>query len=190
MAAIPISSLGFIRKMNWDYSIKIASEAAKELIDDQGTRDLKRLYKARDLVLYECPDFDELKGMYAQVGGRRCVFVKSDLPQNLKNLILAHELGHDMLHQELLDQVKILEDASFVDMGSGPEIEANLFAAELLIDDASFLEMAQAGYSLSQMAASFGQREELLALKALILERQGYDLRLPDRYAGDFLLRA
>lgn len=176
--------------MNWSYSIGRVTEAAQQLISEANSRDLRQLYKTRELYLYECPDFDELKGMYAQVDGRRCVFIKSDLPQDLRELVLAHELGHDVLHRELLEQSQIMKEVSYFDLASTPEMEANLFAATILLEDDSFLEMAEAGYSLDQMAAALGQCVELLSLKALILEKQGHKLRLPERYAADFLLRA
>lgn len=175
--------------MKWDYSFQRSHAAAQELWDQYGTRDPERLYKPLGLSLYTCPDFQELRGMYVLVEHRPCVFIKADLSRPHRQLILTHELGHHLLHQDLLAGLKILQDHSFMDMASQPEIEANLFAADLLIADQDFLDLAEAGSSLDQLAASFGQPAGLIQAKASLLHWQGIPLRLPERAAADFLLR-
>lgn len=175
--------------MKWDYSFQRSHAAAQEILAQYASRDPERLYKPLGLSLYTCPDFQDLKGMYVWVEDRPCVFIKADLPRSHRDLILAHELGHHLLHQDLLAGLKILQDHSFMDMASQPEIEANLFAADLLIPDQDFLDLAEAGSSLDQLAVFFGQPVGLVQAKASLLHWQGIPLRLPERAAADFLLR-
>lgn len=176
--------------MNWEYSLQRSHACAQEVWDQYGSRDPERLYKLLDLALYTCPDFQELKGMYVWVADRPCVFIKADLSRTRRQLILAHELGHHLLHQDLLKGLKILQDHSFMDMASQPEIEANLFAADLLLPDQEFLDLAEAGNSLDQLALAFEQPLGLIQAKASLLHWQGIPLRLPERAAADFLRRA
>ena len=71
-------------------------------------------------------------------------------------------------------------------MSSRPELEANLFAAELLISDESFLDYAEQGYSLEQVAAALAFPADLLRLKAEILREKGEPLQLSEPLPAHF----
>lgn len=173
--------------MNLKYSISQVRQEVNELLQKYESRDPVALCQDLGISLYERNDFRDLKGMYAHVLGRPCIFIKADLPPELYRVVLAHELGHDRLHRELLSHFKILHDRTFFEWSSQPEMEANLFAAELLIPDDLFLERAYDGWDLDQLAASFGLPRELLSLKTLLLREQGLPFKLPDPAASDFL---
>lgn len=173
--------------MSRSSSFKRVEQLVKELIADHNMRDPERLCKAMGLTIYDCPDFQNLKGMYARISGRPCIFIKADLSPSMRQVTLAHELGHHLLHSDILGDLAILQDHSFFDMSSRPELEANLFAAELLLDDASFLDLAKRGLSLEQLAGAFEMPVELMQVKADILYHKGVKMRLPEPFATDFL---
>lgn len=168
-------------------SLKRAEEVVNKLLADYNLRDPEKLCKELGLTIYDCPDFQDLKGMYACISGRPCIFVKADLSTSMRKVILAHELGHHLLHNDILGDLAIVQDHSFFDMSSLPELEANLFAAELLLDDANFLDLAKRGLSLEQLAGAFEMPVELMQVKADILYHKGVKLRLPEPVAADFL---
>lgn len=68
-----------------------------------------------------------------------------------KKIVCAHELGHDSMHRHLA-QNNYLKEFMLYDMKSKPEYEANMFAAELLLDDDEVNTALQMGYDFFQSA--------------------------------------
>lgn len=62
------------------------------------------------------------------------IVINKNITDELKHIICVHGLGHDKLHLDFAKNAAIKE-LSLFDMTSKPGREANLFAAELLIDD-------------------------------------------------------
>ena len=90
----------------------------------------------------------------------RCIFLNESLPEHEKRLVMAHELGHAVLHRK--------ENCYFIRhktlfLSDRIEREANRFAAELLIPDSLIYQYE--GYSARQIAYAEGLNEELLRLK-------------------------
>jgi Zn-dependent peptidase ImmA (M78 family) len=71
-------------------------------------------------------------------------------------------------------------------MDSRPEYEANLFAAELLIDTDTLLELIYDGYESEEAAKIMGIDVNLLSLKIAALKCQGINLR-EQEYNSKFL---
>jgi len=91
----------------------------------------------------------------------------------------AHELGHILLHRELLSgQVPLLEYELF-DIQNTAEYEANVFAAELLIDEAELSELIGQEADLVAMASSLNVNVNLLLIRLIELRRAGREFRLP-----------
>ena len=73
------------------------------------------------------------------------------------------------------------------DMKSRPEYEANIVAAEILLDHDEVLEYIYGyGYTAEQIARAMGTDINLVALKVAHLSTLGYNLR-PLEYKSDFL---
>lgn len=53
---------------------------------------------------------------------------------SLKNIVAAHELGHIILHRSQLKMAPMKDDVLY-NMRDNTEYEANLFAADLILDD-------------------------------------------------------
>jgi Zn-dependent peptidase ImmA (M78 family) len=79
-----------------------------------------------------------------------------------KEFVLAHELGHAILHSS--DEAFFLHDHTFYQRGKF-EIEANKFAAELLIDENYIDKCALFEMSLEQIACYYGVPKELVKVK-------------------------
>jgi Zn-dependent peptidase ImmA (M78 family) len=130
-------------------------------------------------------DFTKLKGMYAVLSGCRFIIINAGLDEGTKRLIAAHELGHDRLHRDLA-KAKGLREYSLYNMKCRPEFEANVFAAELLIDTDALLELIYDGVDIFCAAKLLRTDVNLIALKVSNLRRQGYDLKIPE-YNSSFL---
>lgn len=70
---------------------------------------------------------------------------------------------------------------------STPEIQANYFAAEFLITDYNFLELAAEDYTYSQIACTLGVHTELAMIKAQLLNSKGHKLNIPYIPHSNFL---
>lgn len=152
-----------------------------------GSRDPEQLAEYLGVAIYAVDNFKDLKGMYAWIDGRACIFVNSRLPERLQQLVLAHELGHHVLHRELAEKAKVWQDLALWDPRSKAEYEANLFAADFLLEDTAFLAKAEEGLSLDQLAAEFGYVREFIIFKAKSLIARGARLQLAESIRSDFL---
>jgi len=73
---------------------------------------------------------------------------------------MAHELGHAILHRK--QNCYFIRNKTLL-LNSKTELEANLFAAELLIDDDIILEYPE--YTTSQLSKLLGYEERLIELR-------------------------
>jgi Zn-dependent peptidase ImmA (M78 family) len=71
-----------------------------------------------------------------------------------------------------------MKDYNIYNISDTCEIEANYFAAQLLVNDEEIIDYAAMGYTSSQIAAKLNVHEELILMKANILNRQGYKFNI------------
>ena len=133
-----------------------------------------------------CKDFGPLKGMYRVIKRNRFIFINKDLTDGMQRIVCAHELGHDQLHRQFAKENPIQEFMLY-DMRSKPEYEANIVAAEILLDNEELLEYTyRFRYSAEEIAHAMNTDINLVALKIAHLNELGYDLR-PIEHRSDFL---
>ena len=140
-------------------------------------RDLFSLVRGEGIRIHR-EDFQDLLGMYTCILDLRFIFLNSRLEGPLETMVLAHEIGHDQLHQEQAKGSPLLENTLF-DTTSRTEYEANAFAAHLLLDDANVLEHLKEGMELSAVSRLLNVNDNLLMIKLAEMKRLGIDLRLP-----------
>ncbi len=156
--------------------------------------EVTRKYKTRDpFALADSMDIDvdfadlgSLKGFYIVYNCNRFVVLNKSLTETLSGVILAHELGHDLLHRHLAENGGIKE-SSFFDMKSRPEMEANIFAANLLISDKEVMSYAEDGYTVEEMAKDLYVPYPLALIKINDMNSRGYKLNIPYIPKADFL---
>ena len=79
-------------------------------------------------------DLGNIKGIYKKVVTNKFIIINENLDKFCQKVVLAHELGHAVLHHS--KEIQALKDYDLFPRYSNQiEIEANTFAAELLIDD-------------------------------------------------------
>lgn len=149
-------------------------------------KNLKKKYKtsnplnlAKELnidVVYKATN--SLKGFYVNILRNNYIVLSTNLTEEETRIICAHELGHHILHRNL--GIKMFEDELCISkVRSIPEIEANYFAAEFLIEDEDMEELLSYGYTYEEIAAELGVHKELVIIKGLLLNKRGYELNVP-----------
>lgn len=158
---------------------------AYRLTERYGTRDPFVIAEQLGIEVIYVSTLNRLKGMYCIIKGVRFIFLNhSNLPQ-MNRIVCAHELGHDQLHRAYARKNPLREFA-ICDMATRPEYEANLFAANLLLDDHAVLNYIAEGYNTEKIAAMMESDINLVALKIDSLIGEGHALR-PQLHNTQFL---
>ena len=104
----------------------------------------------------------------------------------MKRIVCAHELGHDQAHRTLASGA-LLREFTLYDTKSKAEYEANVIAAEILLDTDELLEyIYQYRFSAEQIAQAMETDTNLVAIKIASLKAMGHPFRATD-YQSDFL---
>ena len=158
---------------------------ANKLIKKFDTRDPFQLCQAIGVEVFYA-GLGSLKGMYKYLKKNRFAVINENLDPFTKTLVCAHELGHDILHQNLARKV-CLQEFILYDMKSRPEYEANLFASEILLPDDIILNLAHDGYDIEQISKELCTDINLIALKVSSMNTRGYRFNNTLDAKSDFL---
>ncbi|KZL93940.1 ImmA/IrrE family metallo-endopeptidase [Clostridium magnum] len=127
-----------------------------------------------------------LKGFYTYILRNRYIVINDNIDEISARVVCAHEIGHDRFHRGL--GINMFQDKLCVSLKtSTPEIQANYFAAEFLISDNNFFELASEKCTYDQIASLLGVHTELAMIKAQILNSRGYKLNVPFVPQANFL---
>ena len=127
-----------------------------------------------------------IKGFSMKFKRIRSITVNSDLPEIIQKIIVAHELGHVTLHEA--SGVQAFHEVALFDQASDMEREANLFAAEYLLDDEEVLDVLNRDTTFFSAAALLRVPMEMLDFKFRLMKWKGYKLMEPPiRARGDFM---
>lgn len=140
--------------MNREYIKKEADRLKKKY----KTSDPKIIALGEDIQLVYSPL--TIWGMYTYLNKSKIIFVNSLLSETNQNIVLKHELGHALFHPK---SECFFSDSSNYLSKIKIEYEANLFLAELSIDDIDAIELN--GYSIDQIASKFNVPKEIVKLK-------------------------
>ena len=117
-------------------------------------------------------DPDSVKGFFLENKRIRTITVNADLPLIIQKIIVAHELGHATLHRN--SGAYAFHEVTLYDSVSVCEKEANLFAAEFLLNDDEVLEALNKDSTFFTAAAELMVPAELLDFKFRVLKWKGY----------------
>lgn len=153
------------------------SHIGSRLVKRCGSRDPFEIAEQIGVKVLLCEDFSSLKGMYRVIKRNRFIFLNQDLDESMLRIVCAHELGHDQLHRKMA-KTHPIQEFMLYDMQSRPEYEANIVAAEILLDNDTVLEyIYDYGYTAEQIACAMNTDINLVALKVAHLTTLGYNLR-------------
>ncbi len=152
-------------------------DRANKLVQKFGTRDPFAIAKALGVHVLYRPNFQKLKGMYKVIKRQRYIFINEELDERMQRIVCAHELAHDQLHQRLISE-KETSDILLYNVSTHAEYEANIMAAELLIDTDVLLHYVhEYGYTAEQIAMEMETDINIIAIKVDNLRAIGYDLQ-------------
>lgn len=134
----------------------------KNLVKKYGTRDPFLLASCLNLNVKFLEYSDNTKGYYIKVGKNKFIIINSNLTEDEKRVVLAHEIGHAVMHSS--KEIHFLRENTLFPKGRH-ENEANKFAAELLIDLNSIDKCYIEELSLEQLARFMMVPKELIELK-------------------------
>lgn len=158
-----------------------------ELIKEYGTRDPYEILDALGVDVKYNYDFTKLKAFYVFICNNPYIVLNGNLNEYDLKTIAAHELGHHILHRELALNTP-LRELGFYDVRGGPEYEANLFAAELLIDEGELIYNLKEDNDYFRICSIMRVSPELMAFKMnLMNNKRGYNFKIPIVSRSDFL---
>ena len=162
------------------------SQIGNSLVQRFQTRDPFEIARALGIEVLFCENFGTLKGMYRVIKRNRFIFINKDLNPQMQRIVCAHELGHDQLHRNLATG-NILREFMLYDMTTKPEYEANIVAAEILLDTNEVLDYVyNYGYTAEQIACCMKTDINLVALKIAHLMATGHSF-CEVEHRSDFL---
>lgn len=99
-------------------------------------------------------------GCYMFLKNHRYIFLDQNLPEQEMKMVMAHELGHAILHRK--ENCYFIKNKTLL-LNSKNEIEANQFAAYLLISDDLIAEYQT--YTVEQLSRLLGYDQNLIELR-------------------------
>lgn len=125
------------------------------------TRDPFEMIKGMNIILVNYP-LEGVRGFYQYFQRNNIIYLDEKLSDSERRFVLAHELGHMMLHKK--------SNAIFMDTRtqfntSKYEQEANLFAMELLLPDQILDEYVADGLTIEQISRITGYYKSLVELR-------------------------
>lgn len=155
-----------------------AGEEAERIRRKYGTSDPFELIDASGVNLMLKSGLGKIKGFYYVVFRERYVVVNADLDEQEQTIVAAHELGHDRLHRRWAASAPLRDTSLYIETDR-TEYEANVFAAELLIDDDDVVSCLEETDDFFGMCSLLGYPPAFVAFKLREMTRRGYGMRLP-----------
>ncbi|MCI5996140.1 MAG: ImmA/IrrE family metallo-endopeptidase [Blautia sp.] len=102
------------------------------------------------------------EGCYMYLKRHKCIFLNESLDEHERLFVMAHELGHAILHPR--------ENCYYIRNKTGlliskTEMEANKFAIELLLPDDVLIEYINSGYTTEQVSRITGYHRKMIELR-------------------------
>jgi len=141
--------------LNW------IKEIIDKLLENYKTNEPIELAEALNInVTYEL--LVDMQGYYLNSGKFKFIVVNSNLDYYDKRVVIAHELGHALLHPNL--NTSFLTSGTFASIDKY-ERQANEFAAHLLLPDGFEKDIEFKNKTVEQIARMVGLPVELVNLK-------------------------
>ena len=132
--------------------------------------------KHMGIEVFETPDFDDsISGELTKNNDKFEITLNSNHAPTRRRFTLAHEIGHYVLHQNEFTTSQTITDYkvamqrstnSYLPEQRMLEVEANQFAAKLLMPDEEFIQKWQDGLTISRLADYFFVSENTANIRA------------------------
>ena len=115
----------------------------------------------------------DLKGLYTFIDDVPVIVISEKLKRPARNIVCAHELGHHILHAEVAAN-DCLRGFTFFNMREKTEYEANVFMADLLIEDDDLEDIFKSGSTVEEASALLCLPSDIVRIKMEDMNRRGY----------------
>lgn len=137
-------------------------EVVEDLSKKHETNNPFEIAAAKNIHIIEDNLHDEILGFYKYIRRNQFIFLNSNLCEQDKIFVCAHELGHSQLHPR--HSIPFLKRKTFYSVDK-IETEANRFAVELLLSDEDVYRYKDSGFALNEIASIYGIPKEIAHLK-------------------------
>lgn len=134
----------------------------RKIVKKYGTNDPFELADYLGAVTITGPIRGDTRGCYYYYKRGGIICISDSLTDEEARIVCAHELGHFILHRKV--NSVLLKNTTFLNTNRY-EIEANRFAAYLLIPTEHLMEYAGYGYTIDQLACIFKVSREFMELR-------------------------
>ncbi len=153
------------------------------------TRDPIEILKNLHVIVGETSRYNRLKGYCFMSCQTIYVMLSSFLSEEEKRIVAAHELGHITLHRSQLKMAP-MSDNRLYNMINETEYQANLFAADLLIQDEDVAALSkQEDLDYFSFCSSLYATPELMSFKLYSLMKRGQKYNMPMDINSNFLAK-
>ena len=159
---------------------------SSSLVLKYGTRDPFRIAKYLDIDV-KYINTRRQKGFCKIIDDCMFIFINRNMSEQMQKMTCAHELGHLLLHRDILTERSFLLEYELFDIQSQTEYEANVFAADLLIDEDELYELMKPDIDVVTIASSLDVNVNLLMIKLIEMQKAGVDLKIPFNPERKFL---
>ncbi|WP_400164839.1 ImmA/IrrE family metallo-endopeptidase [Brevibacillus sp. TJ4] len=143
--------------------MQLIKQIVQRLVKQHGTNEPAYIASQKGiLILYE--DFKNIWGYFNMSKRIPMIHVNRNLDEHLQRFVIAHELGHRILHPKI--NVPFLRANTFQSIDR-IEREANEFAVELLMPDSILYEYQHTDFTIREVAAIYGVPEGVAHLKKI-----------------------
>jgi len=168
-------------------TIDYISKVANDLTSKYHTRDPFQICKELDIKIRLKDLGQNIKAYYFYHSRIRNIVLNINVSETIRRILVAHELGHDRVHNEMA-MLKGFQEIELFDRARPTEYEANIFAAELLIEDNELLGLLNdEKKTFFDVARELYVPADLLDFKFRVLKHKGYRVYAPYTATGDFL---
>ena len=161
-----------------DYGLII--DKANEIKENYTYQTPKRLCAEMGIILHPKPmgkSIDSGKGCCFKANGEYVIVYNSEMSTVIQKAVIYHETGHIMLH--VSDTLYCFNDFSMFNETNKREIEANLFAAEMMMSDDDVLDALNDDGSFVTAAAKLYVPVEFIDFKFRLMKYKGYKITPP-----------
>ena len=130
----------------------------RNLVRKYGTRNPEIIAEELNINIIKRPMSLKTKGFFRKVLRKKFIVINSLIDEYSQRIVMAHELGHAELHSTA--NIYFIREMTLYPIGKY-EVQANKFAAELLIDDYDI----RSDFTIPQLSIYLGVPEQLIEYK-------------------------
>lgn len=134
-------------------------EKVQHTVKKYNTRNPYELAERMGIIVHRC-ELGKIRGYYYYAYRIKQIFLNCNLSKEQETFVLAHEIGHSVLHPTA--NTPFLKESTFISVDK-MELEANKFAMELLLPDAELQPYSD--LTIEQLSRLLGYHKNLIQLR-------------------------